>query len=61
MKGKTEQELTKMLADTRAQLRTLRFESAGARPKDSNSPKNARKLIARVLTEQRARSTAKAA
>ncbi len=58
MKAKTNEELTKLLEDTRAELRTHRFEAAGARPKDSNAPKNARKLIARILTEVHARENA---
>ncbi|MCX6786358.1 MAG: 50S ribosomal protein L29 [Candidatus Kaiserbacteria bacterium] len=56
MTTKTEQELSKLLADTRALLRTERFAAAGARPKDSNSPKKFRAEIARILTEQSARS-----
>lgn len=56
MKTKSKEELSKMLADTRAELRTLRFEAAGARPKDSNAPKKARKTIARILTEINART-----
>ncbi len=56
MKTKTNEELSKLLADTRGELRTLRFEAAGARPKESNAPSKARKTIARVLTELTARS-----
>ena len=56
MKTKTDAELEKLLADTRAELRTERFSAAGARAKDSNSPKKLRATIARVLTEERARS-----
>lgn len=55
MKAKTNEELTKLLGETRAELRSHRFEAAGARPKNSNAPKNARKLIARILTEVHAR------
>ena len=55
MTTKTEQELTKLLADTRAALRIERFAAAGARAKDSNAPKNLRATVARVLTEQHAR------
>lgn len=57
MKGKSDQELATLLEKTRGELRTLRFEAAGARPKDSDAPKKARRVVARVLTEQRARST----
>lgn len=52
MTKKTDAELAKLLADTRSSLRTERFAAAGARPKDTNSPKKLRKAIARVLTEQ---------
>ena len=55
MKDKTDQELSKLLADTRATLRTERFSAAGARAKDSNSPKKFRKVIARILTERHTR------
>lgn len=55
MTTKTDQELVKLLSDTRAELRTVRFSAAGARAKDSNAPKKLRASIARVLTEQHAR------
>ena len=60
MTTKTDQELAKLLTDTRAELRTERFSAAGARAKDSNSPKKLRTKIARVLTEQHARVRAAA-
>jgi ribosomal protein L29 len=59
MKGKTDQELAKLLLETRASLHEVRFAAAGARPKDSDAPKKLRKSIARVLTEQNARILAK--
>lgn len=55
MTTKTDQELVKLLADTRAELRSVRFSAAGARAKESNAPKKLRATIARALTEQRAR------
>ncbi|MBU6388724.1 50S ribosomal protein L29 [Patescibacteria group bacterium] len=55
MTKKTDAELSKLLADTRAELRTERFSAAGARAKDSNMPKKLRAKIARVLTEQHVR------
>lgn len=61
MTSKTDQELLKLLSDTRAELRTVRFSAAGARAKDSDAPKKLRKTIARVLTEQHARRTRTAA
>ncbi len=57
MTTKTDTELTKLLVDTRATLRTERFAAAGARAKESNVPRKLRKVIARVLTEQHSRST----
>jgi ribosomal protein L29 len=56
MTKKTDQELVKLLADTRAELRTVRFAAAGARAKDSNAPKKLRAVIARTLTEMHART-----
>lgn len=56
MTTKTDQELTKLLTDTRVELRTERFSAAGARAKNPNAKGNLRKSIARVLTEQTARA-----
>jgi len=56
MTTKTDQELLALLTDTRGALRTVRFSAAGARAKDSNAPKKLRTTIARILTEQHARS-----
>lgn len=55
MKTKSDQELMKLLTETRATLRTERFSAAGARAKDPNAPRKLRVAIARILTEQRAR------
>ncbi|MCR4276423.1 MAG: hypothetical protein NUV90_03495 [Candidatus Parcubacteria bacterium] len=49
---RTDAELSKLLADTREVLRTERFSAAGARAKESNSPRKLRAVIARALTEQ---------
>ena len=57
MTTKTTEELTKLLADTRAELRTVRFSAAGARAKDSNGPRKLRRTIARILTEKQARTS----
>jgi ribosomal protein L29 len=57
MTTKTDQELAKLLMDTRAELRTVRFSAAGARAKDSNGPRKLRHTIARVLTEKQSRLT----
>jgi ribosomal protein L29 len=48
--GKTAGELSKLLGEKREELRKLRFEAAGARPKDSNAPSKVRKDIARIMT-----------
>lgn len=56
MTTKSEQELAKLLVDTRAELRTQRFAAAGARAKDSNTPKKLRRTVARIFTEQHARA-----
>lgn len=56
MATKTDQELTKLIEETRAQLRSERFAAVGARAKDSNASKKLRAGIARILTEQRVRS-----
>lgn len=55
MTTKTDIELTKLLADARADLRAERFSAAGARAKDPNAKNTFRKVIARALTEQHAR------
>jgi ribosomal protein L29 len=55
MTTKTDQELSKLLTETRATLRTERFSAAGARAKDSNAPRKLSTIIARILTEQHAR------
>lgn len=55
MKAKTDQELATLLAETRGQMREMRFSAAGARPKDSSAPKKLRALIARAMTERHAR------
>jgi ribosomal protein L29 len=59
MTTKTTEELAKLLQETRATLRSERFSAAGARAKESNAPRKLRRTIARILTEQHAR-TAKA-
>ncbi len=57
MKTQSDAELAKNLGEARAALRTLRFEAAGSRAKESNAPYKTRKDIARILTEQNARCT----
>ena len=55
MTTKTDQELSKLITETRATLRSERFSAAGARAKDPNAKGKLRATIARALTEQRAR------
>ena len=50
LKEKNAGELVKLLGEKREELRKLRFEAAGSRPKDSNAPAKARKEIARIMT-----------
>jgi len=52
MTTKTDQELIKLLSDTRETLRAERFSAAGARAKNPNAKRAHRITIARVLTEQ---------
>jgi ribosomal protein L29 len=50
-KGKSAAELTKMLAEKREELRTLRFAAAGARAKDPSAKGKLKADIARIMTE----------
>lgn len=58
LKDKKADELKEMLAKSREELRELRFASAGARPKNTNAPRAARKTVARILTELGSRKRA---
>ena len=58
MTKKTDQELTTLLVDTRAALRTESFAAMGARAKDPAAARTHRATIARILTEQRNRANA---
>ena len=57
MTTKNDQELSKLLMETREALKNERFAAAGARAKDPSAARKLRKTIARVLTEQSVRST----
>ncbi|MBU0750431.1 50S ribosomal protein L29 [Patescibacteria group bacterium] len=50
-KEKNIEELTKLLAEKREEHRQIRFQSAGAKAKDSNASSKVRKEIARIMTE----------
>lgn len=53
-KDKKPEELQKLLGEKREELRKLRFEASGARPKDASAAAKVRKDIARLLTEETA-------
>ena len=55
---KTPAELVKLLGELREELRKLRFEAAGSRPKDSNAPAKVRREIARIMTALTAKKNA---
>lgn len=50
MRKKSPQDLKKLIGEKEAELREFRFASAGAGKKNSNTPKTARKTIARAKT-----------
>jgi ribosomal protein L29 len=52
---KNRSELLTLLSKEREELRKIRFESAGSRPKDTASAKKTRRGIARILTELHAK------
>ena len=58
LKEKSVAEIHKLLTEKREELRALRFKAAGARAKDTNGPKKARKVVAQALTELSARENA---
>lgn len=58
LKNKNESELKKTLAEKREEVRQSRFGMAGAGTRNTKATKNARKLIARILTEQNLRKVA---
>lgn len=55
---KSVEELTKLLAERREELRKLRFTAAGSRTKDTNASAKIRKDIARLLTAHTAKQNA---
>jgi ribosomal protein L29 len=58
LKEKNAGELVKLLGEKREELRKLRFEAAGSRPKDSNAPAKVKREIARLMTELTAKKNA---
>lgn len=57
MKGKGAGELMKLVAQTREELRAIRFGAAGSQDRNVNKQKTLRKQIARALTELSATKT----
>ena len=51
LKNNTPEELTKLVADKREVLRTLRFSASGSKNRNVKQSRNLRKEIARALTE----------
>ncbi len=60
LKDKSIEDMTKMLAERREELRTLRFSGMSTRIKDAAAPKKLRADVARIMTEMGSRK-AKAA
>ncbi len=60
---KTDKELKEMLAEKREVVRTFRFGMAGSATRDTKAGKNAKRDVARIMTEmtRRKNSTAKKA
>ena len=51
LKDKSVEDMTKMLAEKRESLRSMRFTALGSRLKDSSEPKKLRADVARIMTE----------
>jgi ribosomal protein L29 len=58
LKANTPDELNKIVADKREELRALRFSVAGSKNRNVKLGRELRKDIARALTELNARKTA---
>lgn len=58
LKNNTPEELHKIVADKREELRALRFSVAGSKNRNVKLASTLRKEVARALTELRARQTA---
>jgi len=55
LRDKTDVELDRLLADTRNKVRDLRFKVAARQQTDVREIRDARKVIARILTLKRSR------
>jgi len=49
--GKSREDLVKALSEKRDEIRNIRFGTAGAKSKDTQAARKARKSIARIMTE----------
>jgi ribosomal protein L29 len=58
LKTNTPDELNKIVADKREELRALRFSVAGSKNRNVKLSRELRKAVARALTELNARKTA---
>lgn len=57
IKEKSAEDLMKLLAEKREQLRTLRFGGVSRSVKDTSEPKQIRADVARIMTELGSRKT----
>lgn len=51
LKDSSVEDMTKMLAEKREELRVLRFSGMGGRVQDAHAPKKLRADVARIMTE----------
>jgi len=58
--AKKDTELTELLSEKREELRAFRFHTAGSALRDVRAARTNKKIVARVLTEMRARTEATA-
>lgn len=58
IKAKNDKELSDMLTEKREEMRVFRFGTAGSKTRDVRAERKARRTVARILTEVRARKAA---
>lgn len=58
LKKKSDADLRKMIQEKREELRVFRFGEAGSRSRNVRAGRNARRVIAQVLTELKLRALA---
>lgn len=59
IRKQSDKDLEKMLAEKRGEVRQFRFDVTGSKAKDIKAGANAKKTVARILTELNARKAAK--